>query len=470
MWGVLTNADTAPRMLNPGGFELQRETAYRISIAEYYTEEELRKELKVGPRESVYEVLEKMNSKQLKKFIEKKKPILDPLSIMTQIKLHQRNMTGAAMIGIYANHNSNHAIMQHTPVEFKKGVWLNNRNETSLHAIKNSKGEYISRNTGGYVAASVDNAKEPLLGDLNQNAFTADANMALIRSGYTVEEVSLFIKQPIIVEITKKYFRELKKGRKKEDIIEEVIALYKYKASEMGNTQITAFKDMRFLSKDLFTQIMIKKELDKIKSKDQTKDGDVLNYYNYQIAVAYNFLKLMENAEALGRLVAVTSADTSRGAAGPSFADTFLKIEKLDKFNEDAAKASFPILNAEVITNQSFKNVSKEKIRESLKKSVLPIIQAFQSMGLNSSIDFFKEYFPHFNNNVNTLIRGIISYTANQELDKKTLNSVYNDFLTFYLTKTNFFGTETITQIDQDTGKEIETVVSASEKKEYFLK
>ena len=47
MWGILTNADTASKMLNPGGFDYQKKAARIINILQSSRESELRKELKI---------------------------------------------------------------------------------------------------------------------------------------------------------------------------------------------------------------------------------------------------------------------------------------------------------------------------------------------------------------------------------------------------------------------------------------
>ena len=59
--------------------------------------------------------------------------------------------------------------------------------------MKNEKGELISRITALYLAASVDNAKNPVLAALMQNEFTADTTMLLARLGYSPLEISLLL-------------------------------------------------------------------------------------------------------------------------------------------------------------------------------------------------------------------------------------------------------------------------------------
>ena len=112
MWGVLTNADTASKILNPGGFDYKKKAARMGSIRDSSYESELRKDLNI-PNGPIITKLLSMDLDSLNKLADKTKKKLDPLSPRTQVYIHQQNMTGAKLIGIYANHNANHALMQH---------------------------------------------------------------------------------------------------------------------------------------------------------------------------------------------------------------------------------------------------------------------------------------------------------------------------------------------------------------------
>ena len=174
------------------------------------------------------------NGKRSDRLPKKFKKKLDPLNPRTQVQLHQQNMTGAALIGIYANHNANHALMQHTELglDTENGSFLlNGKRLTSLHGLMNDNKEYISRNNAGFLAASVDNVKDPVLASLNQNTFTADASMLLSRLGYNPIEIGLIMSQPIVMDITNTYFRESREGKGKDTIIDEVIENYKKRAA-----------------------------------------------------------------------------------------------------------------------------------------------------------------------------------------------------------------------------------------------
>ena len=102
---VLTNSDTFDKIFKPGGFQTLENLAKKVLSLEGRADEML--------------------------------PIVLP---STQSELFNRNMTGKALIGIFANHNKNHAVLQNTNIELANPVNLDGKKYVSLHDIKNSDG------------------------------------------------------------------------------------------------------------------------------------------------------------------------------------------------------------------------------------------------------------------------------------------------------------------------------------------
>ena len=203
---------------------------------------------------------------------------------MTQIILQQSNMVGAQMIGIYANHNAHHALMQHTNLRINPeygGFTLNGKPAVSLSDAQDSNGRYVSKSTSGFVGASVDNAKDPVLGDLNQNGFTADASMMLARAKFNSDEIGIMMTQPIVMDITRAYQRESRKGKSKDDIIADVIKSYKDKAAKFGSTLKIDYTLNSFRMEDLYKAIIIEKDMASIESVKDTDDGDKQAFYDF---------------------------------------------------------------------------------------------------------------------------------------------------------------------------------------------
>ena len=457
MWGVLTNADTASKVLNPGGFDPQKKAARIINILQASRESELRKELNIPERQSTLSKLEEMDLKALDKLAEKFKQKLDPLNPRTQVVLHQQNMTGAALIGIYANHNANHALMQHTELglDTENGSFLlNGKRLTSLHDIQNGDKEYISKNNAGFLAASVDNVKDPVLASLNQNTFTADASMLLSRLGYNPVEIGLLMSQPIVMDITQAYFRESRNGKSKDAVIDDILSEYKKKAAMMEEVTYDNYKSNKFMASDLADNIIIAKEVDELSDRTQTSDYRKVEFYKKQVAVGFLFKRVMKSADALGQLVQATRADTGNGGAGPTIADTMIKIQKVEDFlNNIVYSDESPLVGADVIGSGMIGNRSIDEVRELLLNSPLPFLQAFYTLGVSQTQEMLSRYFPQFTvpfrgviegqeYEDGSVVRGLRQYTKTGRLNVKTLNNIYNDLLAYIMSKTEFFGTE----------------------------
>lgn len=500
MYGVLTNADTASKILNPGGFDYQKRSARIMTILNDSYESDLVKALNEGgvkfnktikragkeikapissylfdlPLELSNEEKKERKEKgepfiSLTELAEKTKVKMDPLSPRTQVMLHQQNMTGAKLIGIYANHNANHALMQHTQLaldEENGSFVLNGKRLTSLHDIMNGDKEFISKNNAGFLAASVDNVKDPVLAALNQNTFTADASMLLSRLGYNPIEIGLLMMQPIVQEITQTYFRESREGKGKDTIIDEVLDKYKEKAALNNDLTYDNYKNNSFYIEELADNIMLAKEA--VTDRSQTSDFRKIEFYQKQVAVGYLFKRIMNSADALGQLVQATRSDTQGGAAGPTIADTELKMQKVkDLLDQIENNDKFPLKNANVILDGLLSdNPDTDTLRERLLSAPLPFLQAFHTLGLQKTEEMLGSYFPQYTESFRTVIDDLRDMTKTGKLNVKTMNSIYNDLLAYIMSKNGFFGSELIVNPDSEVG---DIIVTSSDKRKDFI-
>lgn len=512
MWGILTNPDTASKIVNPGGFDAQKKAARIMTILNNTLEKDLENALKEGgvqfnktlnrgsrvvkapitsylfdlPLSLTDEEKAKRKSGgkswlDLDDLADKLKGQIDPLSPRTQVIFHQQNMTGAKLIGIYANHNANHALMQHTELALdgENGSFvLNGRRLTSLHGIQNESKEYISRNNAGFLAASVDNVKDPVLADLNQNTFTTDASMLLSRLGYNPIEIGLLMNQPIIQEITTTYFRESREGKGKDTIIDDVLKKYKRAAGITSDLTYDNYKDNQFYAEDLADYIIIAKEMEGIDPRTQP-DYRKVEFYSRQVAVGYLFKRIMSSADALSQMVRATRADTQGGAAGPTIADTILKLEKVeDLLSSIATNKKFPLVNADVIADIRYsRDADIDVIRKDMLSSQLPFLQAFYTLGIRQTEQMLGQYFPQYSESMREVLEGRIvidtdgnphkvfdglrDLTKTGKLDVKTINSIYNDLLAYIMSRNEFFGAG----LDQQSGE----TIAAAERREKFI-
>lgn len=464
MWGILTNPDTASKILTPGGFDKQSKAARIVTILDAMTEEQLSQEGYTA------EDLLRLSIEKLDKLAEKYKRKLDPLSPRTQVILHQQNMTGAKMIGIYANHNANHALMQHTSLALDDrdgAFWFAGVKRKSLHSMKNDKGEFISRNTANFLAGSVDNVKDNTLHATNQNTFTGDASMLLSRLGYNPAEIAILMRQPIIMEMTRRFFRESRSGKTKETVIKETIKFYADKAGGTAEDfSWESIKNNKFPLDILMRDIQLNKGVGHMSQKEK------IDFYRRQAAVGALFQRIMKSSQALSDLTAATRADTQNGGAGPTIAATMIKIQKVKDFINDASKEHYPLIGTSVIEPGITYNGDIDELRTKLLNSPLPFLQAFYTLGVEQTERMLSPYFPHFGEPFMRVLygytssdgiqelKGLRDYTKTDRLDEKTINSIYNDLFAYIMSKIDFFGG----------GKdENGSVISVTEKRRFFI-
>ena len=208
-YGILTNNDTSEKIHNPGNFDKAKKGARIASILSdksmlsawidihNFGNTEQLDFAKIGKS------LLSSSLDTLDDFVKKYKKERSPLTLDTFIYNHKQNMTGGALIGMYANNTTMQAKYQVTGLAIKEEntFFINGRKISSLHDIMNENGERISKNCANFSAASVDNVKDAVVADLMQNTNTANIAGFMLRAGMSVEEISLLFSQPIIRDL-----------------------------------------------------------------------------------------------------------------------------------------------------------------------------------------------------------------------------------------------------------------------------
>lgn len=418
MWSVLSHKDTAKSILEPGGFDKPKKAA-RINTILYNVDKETL--TKLGGLKG----LEKLSLDELDDLADKYKEKLNPLVPTTWVTLHQRNMSGASLIPMAATNNASHALMQQTKLGIKDEYQLtfNGHKYNSLHDIKNVDGEFITRNIASFLAAFVDNAKDPIAGDMNFNEITASSAFALLRMGVGINTMSLIINQPIVRDIVK----EVQNNRV--SLAEAIInTINKYKNYNNGtnvNSYYTKIEDYNFKDEDLASNIIARKDADTA----NTSEGH--EFYANQLKVGFMFARLNKLAGDLNEFTNATRADTQNGGAGPYISSDIINIEKVEKL------LMAPIKDANYSLTGTLGLLSFNLNEEGIINSPLPILQAFFTYGVESTEKLFNKYFPYYNNTYTSIISTIKDMTRYGNLNEKQRNSIYNDFISYMLAETS---------------------------------
>lgn len=393
-WAVLTHEDTAIKLFNPGSFDIQKKTSRIINILK-------------NTNEYSYEELSKKSLKELDKIAEASSS-QNIIFSGTQVYFHKQNMTAGKLIGIFANNNTSHAFISLQDISLNinegeefmfDGVLISNTQNNKLDALHGKDGSLISKTIAGFLAASVDAVKDPVLNNMNLNTFTANTAMLLARLGFDSDSIGLFLTQPIIEEVTREYFKRSNEGYV---TIDEVIESFLPKDPSLVKSIESNLPNTMFTKRDLSEGIM-----------ERTTDSD------FQISALVLFSKLAKIAQDLNQLTFLTKFNSVTNAVGPTIADTLVLKDRYDRFMEKMESENPP-----------FNQNAHEVIENSA------ILKAFfdTTVGNNGASELiFKEHFPHYSaeflyvlNNVKKLIKG--------NLDAKTINKLINDFVLYKLT------------------------------------
>jgi hypothetical protein len=362
--GILENTSTSLDILNPGNFDVLKESAARIRL------------LQAGK-------VKEANSLSGKALI-KESDKLDTVGFninfpSTQLELFRRNMTGKQLIGIFANHNTHHAKGQLTTLRLKNPIVFNNEEYVLLNQVKNSEGLSISRVLATDLAAVVDNAKEPLAAFLNLNTFTANTVALLQRAGVDNKTVWAFVNQPVITELTQRYFNDkgsLSEEKQFNTIKNKWRALLKSEL-EKGGKSLSDVKEIplnrEILEKNLFP----------------SKTAD---YYATQFMVLQAFEKHYRIAEELALGIQAAKVDTV--GVGPTSASNYVLLQKQTRILDKIEKASNLIEGSEEIF---------------LGGSAQQMIPGFTKYGLFNPINILNKIFPSIGQVSDS---GYINYSA----------------------------------------------------------
>lgn len=417
MWSVLTNSDTAGKMINPGNFDEQKRNARIVNLLDSLSLDEIDK---LGGIDKILN----LSLKGANKMLEKYGRIINPLTPDTWITYQQRNMSGAGLVPMAATQNASHALTQLTKNFGLKKPYrfiFNGKRLGSLNSVKSADNKFISKNVCSYLAAFVDNAKDPVAGDLNINNNTANLAFLLLRIGNSPITTSLILRQPAMMKVMK----YVNSGRySMSQAIEEAMEDYR---KQRGNSSYGG-KTINFNFTDEWLAANIAAE---------KNGGDIHSSHIEEVDFASNQIKVLVmlkqmniTADALGDVVRRIRSDSQTGGAGGSIAAGNDKIDSLMSILHKAATdASYPLQGLDFI-NEMYISTSEDEIVN----STLPIQTATFQWGLMATSDWYARLFPQVSEQFREIADLAKYFTTYNNLDDTTINRIYSQYLIYLMT------------------------------------
>lgn len=331
MTGIMSNKHTAMSIVDPGNFDQLKEIGSKTRIMSIPA---TASDAKIAIKKKGLKVIDSYRNGDINvlEYRAQLNDLADQLDDAdfninypsTQLTLFRRNMTGKALIGIFANHNAHHAKAQYTTLRTANDIFFNGKAYSSLNQSF-VDGNRISKSLASKLAAVVDNAKDPISAYLNMNTYTADLIAFMSRLGVDEDTTFAFVNQPIIIDLTNKFFNE------KGSLVEQQGMLTKIReelrAEILANAELTE-KELEGLENlsgaDLNLTLA---ELEKALDKNGTK-----NYYITQYKTLTAFDNYFKTAAELSRGVQATRVDTK--AVGPTNGDNYAMVNRQSKLLE----------------------------------------------------------------------------------------------------------------------------------------
>ena len=402
IFSILTNEDSADKLLTPGGFDIAKKASYICTILNSGKSNiENMFNIKINSYNDAiafYNKLMKMEIDDLKEYnikLTSGKGVTNPI---TQIRIHDQNATGGSLIGVYANHNVAHSMFQNienqvmsiegnTKPQLYKEVVFNDKVYKSLTNVKNYEGHLITINIANFLAASVDNAKDPVLRALMQNNTTANVTCLMLRLGIEPLTIGLFLNQPIIQDM----MQAVEEGKSVAESVNELVETY-----EQYKNVKTLRNSFKMLDEDLAFNIMYANE---------EKDNPA--FKKYQFWVLNKFIYLYNAGQYLGRYTNINKGDTQNGAAGPSIAEVINKLTQIDNFNRSISSSIGKILEGKVPFAPI---VFLPQIGDTSN-----FIGYATNYGILSIPSLLKGYLPYFSENISKIITSLYEIKENNE-------------------------------------------------------
>lgn len=439
-YSVLTNKDTTEKILNPGGFDNLKKAARITTILSNISTQEAKK--LAGDPSNLYQYLESLSLDKLDSLFEKYKGSLSYVSPRTWVRIQQQNTIAGKLIGVAANHNTNHALLQNLEVSIKPNnlFKLGGKVYSSLSRIKNDSNQFISKNNSSYLASFVDAVKDPVPNYLNINTFTADTALFLSRLGHEPNTIALLLTQPIIQELVQYYNQNVGKGKDKQTILEEYTRQQRKDVPDIGEIDFinTDLFSLDNLSKSLMQGSGIRTLLSKkpLAEFSQWEIDKYNRYRTYQFKVLSLFNHIFKSSQALANLTSIMRSDSSNAGAGPYISSTQDKILKVDKFNRYRDMSPL-VMNFRMDTNTS--PIDKD-ILDALENNNNQYAQSFFTFGIMGTEDLLGNYFMQYKSEIKDLYYLLSEQSSTGTISDKVANDFYNELLIYVTSQLPFFG------------------------------
>lgn len=439
-FSALTNADTVDKFVSPGSFDKLKKAAKMSEILDNpdYIDTAINiladRGINVGLEDGLEKILHSLTVKEMDKILSSNGK--DPLSPSTFYYFHKQNMTGGALIGMYANNTTLFAKFQaknqdNPTMQLNYSVTMNGSRYYRLDSIYSPNGDIISKNCAEFSAASVDNVKDPVLAKLMQSTDTANITALMLRMGMSIEEIGLLFTQPYV----KSWIEEgMPSGEKlnpqKPSPLEEFII-----NSPLAESANLNEAEDSFLNTDYTTRMLME-----LKYNEATGNNADTEHTTNTAKVLFLMDRLKRSSDQLNKLTKIARADSPNGAMATSIAGNIVQKQRVQALREASARKDWTIKGVNVYDVRITSEMNEDSLREHIMKSPYPMLQAFYSLGIDFGQSLMENYFIQYKQPVMDAVEDLRKESKSDTLSEKTLNKFFQDFVKYQLSGLEMFG------------------------------
>lgn len=454
---ILTNKDVNVDSQRPGNFNTLKHQARINDITSNYKYcIEWMNSHKINNVEDLVNSLLNASLSELTDFLNKVKPVRNPLTTETFAYFHRQNMTGKALVGIYANNNTMQAKFQGKGLSLKDGFefTVDDKVIKNLSSIFTKEGNNlvrISKNCSEFSAASVDNVKDPVLASLMQNTDTASISCFMLRAGMSIPEIGAFFNIPIVRDTI------IKDGN-----INNLEDNISFLENTVANLLQRRHFEVRPLLSISLTEVMNNtinvRRLQGLSSEElnNVDKKEIIDTLSKEARLAKTFSIIASYAEALNETVMSYRADSPNGSIKRSVAMAKIQSANIDRLLEKSLQPDYPLSGIYNIIRNDYitPDMTIDEMRNKLMESNIPLLQSFYSLGIDFGVKTLSNYFAYAGEYIDNIIDEV-SVNSKRPLTATDVQIIYNAAMQFALSGTPLFG---------DTED-----MSLEEKREYYL-
>lgn len=205
--GVLRSPQAALEMAQPGGYDGVKKDlkiGYIISnISKEKLEEILEQVLdededkKVGDK-VIFEYLHNLDLDKINKIVDIFRSGKNIALSEVEMEMQRQNKAGLGLVGVFANENTATSVFQQAKLlELARPISIAGKEYQSLNDMTGKDKTYVSRILEEYSAASVDNAKDPVIGLADITMDNASIIATMVRMGVPGDIIGLITATPL---------------------------------------------------------------------------------------------------------------------------------------------------------------------------------------------------------------------------------------------------------------------------------